>query len=466
MKPDFFDDYNPDEICNPDKSENEIDIYFKPSIKCKSRYILVFELYNEDELKEWEEWEECEKYNDIIKYFATLFRFEFEYATNKYHIFNGIHGPKKAIRKRIDTIINFIEAIKNRFSKTTKRVYILDIKEELRLIYAAKIANNNIKNELQELLYKLDEALCSNKEMLDYISIDDIEENIKKQVHLGTASLTIENINSTISDIPQEAKDLVNIIAIDDEIINKSFDITVRLDSNNSFYRWYNFLLSQIKVYLVKKEDMPTMEEYIGKYDIKKEDIDNITQQTRISKALGCYYRNPINIAGKEVKICICPELIESFAESVGIDKNTAYAKVIIHEFAHAMMDEQKIVKWYNDKPCLDYINSTRATLNPIFHLVMEESVANCITLNKFHAATLDEKNTVINDVIKFIEHQPDAYKFGIKQSNAKIKVCKWRTMKDRIDNTKAEEWLRKYFFNNEPYNAEAFNDLFDTKSK
>ena len=37
--------------------------------------------------------------------------------------------------------------------------------------------------------------------------------------------------------------------------------------------------------------------------------------------------------------------------------------------------------------------------------------------------------------------------------------------MKDRIDNTKAEEWLRKYFFNNEPYNAEAFNDLFDAKS-
>lgn len=463
MKPDFFDDYNLDEINNPDKSENEIDIDFKPSIECKSRYIFVFELYNEDEL---EKWEECEKYNDkIIKHFKNTFLFEFEYATNKYHIFNGIYRPKKAIRKRIDTIIHFIEAIKNRFSKTTKRVYILDIKEELRLIYAAKIANNNIKNELQELLYKLDEALCSNKEMWDYISIDDIEENIKKQVHLNTASLTIENINSTISDIPQEAKDLVNIIANDDEIINKSFDVTVRLDSNNSFYRWYNFLLSQITVYLVNPDSMPTMEDYFKKYDLKKDDINNITTQTTMPKALGCHYSKPKNINNKDVTICICPELIESFAESVGIDKNTAYAKVIIHEFAHAMMDEQKIVKWYNDKPCLDYINSTRATLNPIFHLVMEESVANCITLNKFHAATLDEKNTIINDVIKFIEHQPDAYKFGIKQSNAKIKVCKWRTMKDRIDNTKAEEWLRKYFFNNEPYNAEAFNDLFDTKS-
>lgn len=468
MKPDFFDNINLDEICNPD-----IDNYFKPPIICKSRYILVFELYNEDELKKWEEWEECKKYNKIIKNSAFRNMFEFEYATNKYHIFNGIYGTKKAIRKRIDTIIHYIETKKNIFSKTAKRVYILDIKEELRLIYAAKIANNNIKNELQELLYKLDEALYrnkealySNKEMLDYISIDDIEENIKRQVHLDTASLTIENINSTISDIPQEAKDLVNIIANDDEIINKSFDISVRLDANKSFYRWYNFLLSQIKVYLVKKEDMPTMEEYIGKYDIKEEDIDNITQQTRISKALGCYYRNPINIAGKEVKICICPELIEDFADSIGIDKNIAYAKVIVHEFAHAMMDEQNVVSLDKDKQYLDYTISNNLSFHdPHFWFVMEESVANCITLNKFKASYLKNSDIVINDVIKFIEHQPDAYKFGIKQSNAKIKVCKWRTMKDRIDNTKAEEWLRKYFFNNEPYNAEAFNDLFDTKS-
>lgn len=451
MKPDFFDDNNLDEIYNPDKSENEIDDDFKPSIKCKSRYIFVFELYNEDELKKCEE---LKNYNDIINYLNYLF--DSEKATNKYHIFNGL------IAKKIDTIIHCIEKIKNIFNKTTKRIYILDVKKDLQLIYTAKIANINIKNELKELLYKLDDALLRDKEMWDYISIDDIEENIKKQVHLDTASLTIENINSTISDIPQEAKDLVNIIANDDEIINKSFDVTVRLDSNNSFYRWYNFLLSQITVYLVNPDSMPTMEDYLKKYELERDDIDNITTKTTMPKALGCHYSKPKNINNKDVTICICPELIESFAESVGIDKNTAYAKVIIHEFAHAMMDEQKIVKLYNDKPCLDYINSNRATLNPIFHFVMEESIANCITLNKFHAATLDEKDTIINDVNKFIEHQPDAYKFGIKQFEAKIKVCKWRTMKKKINATKAEEWLKKYFF---PYNAEAFDNLFETES-
>ena len=49
MKPDFFDDYNLDEIYNPDKSENEIDDDF--SIECKScdlpsiaRFILSLEI--------------------------------------------------------------------------------------------------------------------------------------------------------------------------------------------------------------------------------------------------------------------------------------------------------------------------------------------------------------------------------------------------------------------------------------
>ena len=155
MKPDFFDDNNLDEICNPDKSENEIDIDFKPSIECKSRYILVFELYNEDELKRCKVFK---NFNYIIN--NINFRlFDSEKATNKYHIFNGINA------KKIDKIIHYIEIIKNKLNKTTKRIYILDIKKDLQLIYAAKIANINIKNELKELLYKLDDALLRDKEM-------------------------------------------------------------------------------------------------------------------------------------------------------------------------------------------------------------------------------------------------------------------------------------------------------------
>ena len=62
MKPDFFDD---NDVLNiQGSSEDEID--GGPSIECKSRYILVFELYNEDELKK------CEEFN---KYFYDLFCF-------------------------------------------------------------------------------------------------------------------------------------------------------------------------------------------------------------------------------------------------------------------------------------------------------------------------------------------------------------------------------------------------------
>ena len=81
MKPDFFDD---NDVLNiQGSSEDEID--GGPSIECKSRYILVFELYNEDELKKCEEFK---NYNDKINYLNNLFLCDSEKATNKYHIFN------------------------------------------------------------------------------------------------------------------------------------------------------------------------------------------------------------------------------------------------------------------------------------------------------------------------------------------------------------------------------------------
>lgn len=452
MKPDFFDDL--DNYCPQDNFKDEIDTYLEHW--CESRYILVIELFSEEEINRCEK---CKTYNDRIGYFfdttflSTLLKTENFVAFAIDTEFTKSHNHK------------YLEKI-SKIKTPKKRVYIFDLEDGFHLKYTSKIENNYFTEELN---YILNTILNTIKTTILKNTVD-IEENkvldcLNKYVYKDTATIKIENVNSTISDIPQEAKDLVNIVANDDEIINKSFDVTVRLDSNNSFYRWYNFLLSQITVYLVNPDSMPTMEDYLKKYELKEDDIDNITTQTTMPKALGCHYSKPKNINNKDVTICICPELIESFAESVGIDKNTAYAKVIIHEFAHAMMDEQKIVKLYNDKPYLDYINSNRATLNPIFHFVMEESIANCITLNKFHAATLDEKDTIINDVNKFIEHQPDAYKFGIKQFEAKIKVCKWRTMKKKINATKADEWLRKYFFNSEPYNAEAFDNLFETES-
>lgn len=452
MRPEFFDeiDIDTDGPFPPDPD-------FDRTIECSSRYIFVFDLFSEEEIKKDKN---CEVYNGRIQQIVEQM-FKSSETTDEYLISNRLSGSVKL--DKLDKIIRYLENIKNKYNKTTKRIYLLDIEKGLKLVYAAHIAKDNIKNELQKVLYKFGEELFNDKKERGYKSIDSIQEAIQKQTHIETSSLDIENINSTIADIPQEAKDLVNIVANDDEFINNSFDITVRLDANNSFYRWYNFLLSQIKVYLVKEDDMPTMKEYIGKYKLKEDDIDNIIPQTSISKALGCYY----NIAGKEVKICICPELIEDFADSIGIDKNIAYAKVIVHEFAHAMMDEHNLVSLDNDKPHLNTVKTVSNKLsfrNPYFRFVMEESVANCITLNKFNASSLENFDSVINDVIKFIEHQPDAYKFGIKQSNAKIKVCKWRALKDKIDENKADEWLKKYFENNEPYSTEAFDDLFVNK--
>ena len=296
-----------------------------------------------------------------------------------------------------------------------------------------------------------------SQETYELSNEETIVNRIKEQVYIESATVSIQNINSTIPDIPQEAKELVNQVAADDELINSSWDITIRLNEQNSFYRWFNFLLSQITVYLVREEEMPTMIEYFKSKDLSDDEIPQAT----ISKALGCYYPMSRIIENKKIQIIICPELIEQTAKSMGIDKNVAYAKVIIHEFAHAVMDERNIIsreKYNEDVIKLDKGPGNKINFhNPLFEFVMEESIANYLTLLKFQTST----SSIQKDVYRFIDNQPEAYRFGIKQFDAHVKACKWRTMKDIITPEKAQEWLDKYFINNEPYSFEAFDNLF-----
>ena len=132
-----------------------------------------------------------------------------------------------------------------------------------------------------------------------------------------------------------------------------------------------------------------------------------------------------------------------------------------IHEFAHAVMDERNIIsreKYNEDVIKLGKGPGNKINFhNPLFEFVMEESIANYLTLLKFQTST----SSIQKDVYRFIDNQPEAYRFGIKQFEAHVKACKWRTMKDIITPEKAQEWLDKYFINNEPYSFEAFDNLF-----
>lgn len=440
MKPDFF-----DEIANKKIANEEIDIFSSKIIGGTGRYIYVFELFNDDEIAECNK---CKVYNDKV-----------EYVANKgyYSIFNTLIAcrceKQKYVKSYHHVIMNVLKQYYPNERVNDKRFYILDIKDNLRLVYALNISKKEYEKELNEVLSEIE----INPEEKDFIDEEKIVNRIKEQVYKEKSTITVQNINSTIPDIPQEAKELVNQVAADDELINSSWDITIRLNDQNSFYRWFNFLLSQITVYLVREEEMPTMIEYFKSKDLSDDEIPQAT----ISKALGCYYPMSRIIENKKIQIIICPELIEQTAKSMGIDKNVAYAKVIIHEFAHAVMDERNIIsreKYNEDVIKLDKGPGNKINFhNPLFEFVMEESIANYLTLLKFQTST----SSIQKDVYRFIDNQPEAYRFGIKQFDAHVKACKWRTMKDIITPEKAQEWLDKYFINNEPYSFEAFDNLF-----
>lgn len=114
--------------------------------------------------------------------------------------------------------------------------------------------------------------------------------------------------------------------------------------------------------------------------------------------------------------ICLYTEAIEEEANSAQIDIKLLYAIVIIHELAHAMMDN----------------NLDDSTLpKTLYAKAMEESLANCIVLKLFHDFDLDNYEKVREWISK---RQPIIYRFGINQYDADTDWTKWRNSnKDKM---------------------------------
>lgn len=293
--------------------------------------------------------------------------------------------------------------------------------------------------------------------------------------------LRLVNLNSTI-DLTDNTYHFINNIL---KRADRNFCLTINDDIESDaesdirkLYRALAFFLSQTIVFLVDERKIE------NDYEHKYKDFRLIDYGYTKDNVLGLYFNDSKEINGVEkLVIEICPKRIEKAAEDIFAKLgnteielstiiNLVYTIVIMHEFAHAMLDETNYaVLGEENEPLFEKHVRKTYGYSDVFRFVMEESLANTIMLNllskknKFDGKYKELYESLFEITKKFVESQPRAYRFGLKQFEAKVVPCKWRTMKDRIDNTKAEEWLRKYFFNNEPYNAEAFNDLFDTKS-
>lgn len=152
--------------------------------------------------------------------------------------------------------------------------------------------------------------------------------------------------------------------------------------------------------------------------------------------ALG-YYMHHDQVKGCGPYIVLCPLSIKKAAEKAKIDETLLYKIVVIHELAHAAMDNEK-----NDN------------MKSIFAHAMEESLANMLTLEWF-------KNT--DDFIqvkKFIENQKDPiYKFGINQFGAGVDWELWRDSDKNMS-----EPLKKWF--NECFEGGKIREIESSKVK
>ncbi len=223
--------------------------------------------------------------------------------------------------------------------------------------------------------------------------------------------------------------------------------VSYEKEHNNMFSHFYvSDLMKQIPVLLLSPEDMLELDnelppEYLDRnYDADSKDAPP-------TDLLGYYMHRNTSFRDEnwnEPIIALCPERIIPLAKN-NEELNTLIAKVIIHEYAHAMMANDGDIK--RDE----------------FYHWMEDSLANMITLQYFdECKNFDHDFAYVRssfnpyDFVKeFISKQPSSYKFGIEldRSNAaflekfaKLKIWElWRDYKNKIKDESAKENYLQY---------------------
>ena len=199
-----------------------------------------------------------------------------------------------------------------------------------------------------------------------------------------------------------------------------------------STYNWMLSLTRKMNISLKEPNEMPEPP-IVGEYP---------------TESLGCYipslqenYPYPV--------IYLCPKRIIDAADRLDIDKKVLYAKVLIHELAHAIMDPTNELEGENLKSKKDIEPKTKSDAD----VFMEESLANMITLQYFEAAKsiIGEKD--FEQVKSFMEIQPEAYKFGIEQFQLQTDWREWRNNKSSM-----KFWM--YFYSKLPTQGKYLENL------
>lgn len=180
-----------------------------------------------------------------------------------------------------------------------------------------------------------------------------------------------------------------------------------------------SYLIRNIPIFLISQnEDEET-----------KWDFDNPP-----TEYLGYYTIKKFQEEGEFPAIFIDPGRIYKFREKT--EYQPLLAAVIVHEFAHAIMDRADNGKF----PAFYEKGNTYSTSD--FIKWVEEAFANWFVLKYFHAYG---NGDYFNKIVNFIKGQPEGYKQGIDFFKMELKPSCW---KEWCEEKKKFKEMKKFDFN------------------
>lgn len=181
----------------------------------------------------------------------------------------------------------------------------------------------------------------------------------------------------------------------------------------------WNLLIYLNKEFKEYKEYIPI--KLVDESKLPEIDAESLNRKIISPDLLGAYFscyddNKPI--------ILLCPSRILTVAKLCDIKAKLLCKKVIIHEFAHALMDP---TNWKSEIDFAPQQKNQCQKITSDASRFMEESLANMLTLKYFDELAKDEFN-LVEDFIA--NHQPPIYQFGITQFELKTDWTKWRDYK------------------------------------
>lgn len=233
-------------------------------------------------------------------------------------------------------------------------------------------------------------------------------------------NLVIVNINSPRTLDRQEMEKIENIM--------RRLDVSdISVHSADSFVSLLTPSLEEKFIPIFLKEEMPTFE--------KRWEGIEVSEEYRIYEPkgtiLGYYSKDDVKLCDDPhivlrvgPHIVLSPKTIEQCSKKATnkISFEVLFAKVLLHEFAHVLMDNEQLNK-------------------DLFSKAMEESLANMIVLQVFWKYDISNFNNVCSFIVN---DQPTIYQFGAYQFKINADWKKWKKSNKNMPTLKT--WFDKCF--------------------